>query len=1082
MAITPPYTLGLDIGMASVGAALLAENHILGLHVRTFDRAETAKEGYSLNLARREARLTRRRIRRRAHRLLRLRRLFKRCGLLVGNRVDDFAGLEQSPWQLRAEGLDRCLTSAEWAAVLYHVVKHRGFQSNRKSEAKADEKAGQMLSGVTANQQRLSTGSYRTMGEMAALDAVYRDAKRNKGGSYAHTFARADLEAELRALFAAQHQLGNTFAGSEFEAQVRDLLLARRPTLSGENLLKMVGRCTFEPTEYRAPKASHRAERFVWLGKLNNLRITHLGESYVLSEAQRSLLIELPFLQAKLTFKQARKALMLPDEARFNLVSYRAGASGKDPEDATFFEAKAFHALRKIHEAAGLKSEWQGISQDHDLLDDMAYALTCFKDDNEARAWLARKALPSALIEGLLELSFDNFIQLSQQALKKILPYMEQGQRYDMAVASAGYHHSQLDDGEQRRRFLPAPDRQVIINPVVYRALNQARKLVNAIVREYGPPAAVNIELARDLSKPFDERRKIEKLQKEFQVEKQQVRDEFLDAFGTHPKALDLVKWRLYREQDGQCAYCQQGIDADRLMEPGYVEVDHVLPYSRSFDDGMSNKVLVLTAENRNKGNRTPWEYLGSNAESPRWQRFEAWVRSNKKLRDAKRRNLLRRNFQGDEAAEFRDRHLNDTRYICREFKRMIEQHLQWDARAGKDTQRCVVVAGQLTSLLRARWGLIKVRENGDLHHALDAAVIAAANASMVKRMAAHAQRRELALVRESYVDPATGEVLDLAAIRQQEAMKLDDRFPEPWPHFRQELLARLSPEPIKAWEMLPDVPHPDVLTPVRVSRAPTRRGLGAAHQETIRSIGRGGSLLADQKSAVKVPLTSLSLRDLDKIVGAEDPRNEGLMRVLKERLEQFGGKGDKAFAASQPPVRKPSKAGKEAPIIRSVKLLDTQKSGLPVRGGMANNGSMVRVDIFTKAGRFHAVPIYVADAVKPELPNRAVVQGKPEEDWTVMDESFRFLFSLHPNDWVRVMLKTEIREGYFGGLDRATGAIHLWLHDRNQEHAKEGLLRGIGIKTAVALEKCHVDLLGRLHRVSHEERLPLFNPGRSGV
>ena len=55
---SPPYTLGLDIGMASVGAALLLpeEQRILALHVRTFDKAETAKEGESLNKIRRDSR------------------------------------------------------------------------------------------------------------------------------------------------------------------------------------------------------------------------------------------------------------------------------------------------------------------------------------------------------------------------------------------------------------------------------------------------------------------------------------------------------------------------------------------------------------------------------------------------------------------------------------------------------------------------------------------------------------------------------------------------------------------------------------------------------------------------------------------------------------------------------------------------------------------------------------------------------------------------------------------------------------------------------------------------------------------
>ena len=63
-------------------------------------------------------------------------------------------------------------------------------------------------------------------------------------------------------------------------------------------------------------------------------------------------------------------------------------------------------------------------------------------------------------------------------------------------------------------------------------------------------------------------------------------------------------------------------IDLERIVEPGYCEVDHALPYSRSFDDSMSNKVLVLTKENRDKGNRTPYEYLGGANDSAAWRAF----------------------------------------------------------------------------------------------------------------------------------------------------------------------------------------------------------------------------------------------------------------------------------------------------------------------------------------------------------------------------------------------------------------------------------------------------------------------------
>lgn len=1062
MSNSTPYTLGLDIGMASVGAALLTDTRILALHVRTFDKAETAKEGESLNKIRRDSRLTRRRIRRRTHRLLRLRRLFKRTGMLPDNAPESLACPEQTPWELRAEGLDRILSNTEWAAVLYHLVKHRGFQSNRKSEAKADEKAGQMLSGVTRNKALMTEKSWRSVGEMAARDIAFAEAKRNKGGDYSHTFSRSDIADELSLLFKQQRHFGNTFASEEIEQSVHDLLMARKPTLSGENLLKMVGKCNFEKIEYRAPKASYRAERFVWLGKLNNLRISFSGDTRSLTETERAQLIDLPFTQAKITFKQVRKALGLPEHARFNLLSYRASAKDKDPEETVFFEAKHFHKMRKSYADANLQTLWQRDALDADRLDKLAYATTCFKDDAEAKGWLTENGIEPEVIDAILEVSFEQFIQLSQKALMKLLPFMEQGQRYDEAAVSAGYHHSQPQAESERKRFLPAPDKNTIINPVVYRALNQARKLVNAIVREYGPPAAVHIELARDLSKPFDERRRIEKEQKSFKEEKDKDKDDYRDRIRAEPNGQDLLKWRLYREQLAKCAYSLKAIDIDRLREDGYVEIDHALPYSRSFDDSLNNKVLVLTAENRNKGNRTPFEYLDGASNSERWQQFEAWVQTTKSIRQAKRNRLLRRNFGGEEAEGFRDRNLNDTRYICREFKEMVETHLAWHPQA-EGSERCVVLAGQLTSLLRARWGLVKVRENGDLHHALDAAVIAAANRKMVQRMAGYAKRKELEQVREMAFDPETGEVLDLEAVR-----RLDAHFPEPWPHFREELLARLSPDPITALHGLSDE-APESITPVRVSRAPTRRGLGQAHQETIRSIGKEGKLLEQGQSAIKTPLTNLTLKDLENIVGAE--RDTRLIEVLRERLEQFNGDAKKAFAE---PVFKPSKEGKVAPRIRSVKLLATQKSGIPVRNGIANNASMLRVDIFTKGGKFFAVPVYVSDYAKDCLPNKAVVASKPEDEWTAIDDSHQFLFSLHPNDWLSIQLKDNRLEGYFSGLDRATGAVSLWTHDRNQSVGKDGLYRGIGIKTAKSLTKYHVDFLGRLHKVHHEERKPL--------
>lgn len=560
---------------------------------------------------------------------------------------------------------------------------------------------------------------------------------------------------------------------------------------------------------------------------------------------------------------------------------------------------------------------------------------------------------------------------------------MAQGKRYDEAVIEAGYaHHSHLNADAIKSRYIPKISKDDIRNPVVYRALNQARKLVNAIVKQYGAPSSVHIELARDLNKPFDERRKIEKEQKSFQETKQKDIEAFESQFGKTPRGTDMVKWRLYREQDAKCAYSLKPIDLNRLFEVGYTEVDHALPYSRSFDDGMNNKVLVLTVENRNKGNRTPYKYLNGANDSVQWRQFVAFVESNPKYRQAKKNRLLRKNFGNDESQQFRERNLTDTRYASKKFKEMVETHLQ--LHSDSKAQRCVVVSGQLTSLLRARWGLLKVRENGDLHHALDAAVVAAASHGMVKRMSDYARKKELSYVQSGFVDPETGEIANIEAFDAIQA-----HFPEPWQKFRDELLARLSPNPAIFY------PEGDAPKPVRVSRAPLRKGLGSAHQETIRS----KKLLDQGLSSIKTPLTSLKLKDLPRMVGYDDPRNMDLIHAIEQRLKDHNDDGAKAF---KEPLYRPSKDMNKAPVVRSVRLTDTQKSGIHIRHGVANNGSMLRVDIFTKAGKFYAVPLYVADAVKTELPNKAAVAAKDESEWTVMDDSFAFLFSLNPNDWVR--------------------------------------------------------------------------------
>lgn len=1059
------YTLGLDIGIEFVGAALLAKNKILNLYVRTFDKLEVAKDGKVLNTIRRNARLKRRRIRRKAHRLLRLCRKMKREGLIDIASPNAFK-MTGSPWKLRNEGLYRKLSSLEWASVIYHLIKHRGFQSNRKSEEKTDSNVGRMLEGIAKNNAILKEKKYRTIGEMFWKESEFSESKRNKRGKYNRTIGRKEIASELDLLFRAQRFFKNQYTSEDFEKFVQKLLLQRRPTVVGERLVETLERCIFEPEEFRAPRASYSVERFVWLTKLNNLCIFESGKSRSLDESERQLLINLPFIQTKLTYKQIRDSLELSDQATFNPPYYRK----KDHETATFFEAKFFHAIRKEYDRLNLKKEWEHDRNNEKKLNDIAYALTVYKDDESAKAYMLTKGIEEKIADAVLNCSFSGFAHLSQKALQKIIPYMEKGEHYDQAVQSVGYaHHSQKEVNE-KTGYLPEP--KGIKNPVLFRAVNQARKLINAIIREYGLPKAVHIELARDISKPFDERKRIERNQKTYQTEKIKARKRFIKNYKRDPKGVDLLKEKLYHEQEGKSAYSQNLIDIRRITEDGYVQLDHILPYSRSYDDSLNNKVLVLTRENQEKGNKTPWEYLGGKENTEAWQRFKSWVFANKNFREAKRNRLLISDFSEREEV-FQNRNLYDTRYISRKLKSMIKTYLKLGNQTD-DQNYCVAVNSNLTSFLRSFWGVVHVCEGSDLRYALNASVVASCSSSLVKQISDYFKHHELKYVENSFVDMSVGEIIT-AKSKYDVFQHQHKKIPLPWPEFRNELLARLKDNPssvekpnhytLKEWQ--------DV-KPIQVSRMPKRRNLGAAHRETIRSLHKikNEQGQEDQYSSIKVELTNLKREDLENIVSKD--RDTVLYKVICNRMKSFNYNAKKAFAV---PIYK-SKDGEfdgKASQIKSVKIMRRQPSGVLVRGGIADNDTMIRVDIFTKGEgkqkRFFSVPVYISDLVKKEFPNRVVVQGKQEKDWDVVDDSYSFLFSLYPNDWVEIKLKNSIKKGYYVGLDRSSGTISLLTHDRNMKIGKDGLLRSIGIKVALEVAKYHVDILGNLYRVYYEER-----------
>ena len=1071
------YILGLDIGIASVGWAMVeideAENPIrlIDLGVRVFERAEVPKTGDSLAAARRLARSVRRLTRRRAHRLLRARRLLKREGVLQAADFDEnglIKSLPNTPWQLRAAALDRKLTPLEWSAVLLHLIKHRGYLSQRKNESEtADKELGALLKGVANNAHTLQTGDFRTPAELA-LNKFEKESGhiRNQRGDYSHTFSRKDLQAELNLLFEKQKEFGNPHISDGLKEGIETLLMTQRPALSGDAVQKMLGHCTFEPAEPKAAKNTYTAERFIWLTKLNNLRILEQGSERPLTDTERAMLMDEPYRKSKLTYAQVRKLLGLEDTAFFKGLRY-----GKDNAEAsTLMEMKAYHAISRALEKEGLKDKKSPLNLSPELQDEIGTAFSLFKTDEDITGRLKDRVQPEILEALLKHISFDKFVQISLKALRRIVPLMEQGKRYDEACAEIYGDHYGKKNAEEKIYLPPIPADE-IRNPVVLRALSQARKVINAVVRRYGSPARIHIETAREVGKSFKDRKEIEKRQEENRKDREKAAAKFREYFPNfvgEPKSKDILKLRLYEQQHGKCLYSGKEINLGRLNEKGYVEIDHALPFSRTWDDSFNNKVLVLGSENQNKGNQTPYEYFNGKDNSREWQEFKARVETSRFPRSKKQRILLQK-FDED---GFKERNLNDTRYVNRFLCQFVADHMRL---TGKGKRRVFASNGQITNLLRGFWGLRKVRAENDRHHALDAVVVACSTVAMQQKITRFVRYKEMNAFDGKTIDKETGEVLHQKT-----------HFPQPWEFFAQEVMIRVfgkpdgkpefeeadTPEKLRALlaEKLssrPEAVH-EYVTPLFVSRAPNRKMSGQGHMETVKSAKR----LDEGISVLRVPLTQLKLKDLEKMVNRE--REPKLYEALKARLEAYKDDPAKAFAE---PFYKYDKAGNRTQQVKAVRIEQVQKTGVWVRNhnGIADNATMVRVDVFEKGGKYYLVPIYSWQVAKGILPDRAIIAFKDEEDWQLIDDSFNFKFSLHPNDLIEVITKKARIFGYFASCHRGTGNINIRIHDLDHKIGKNGILEGIGVKTALSFQKYQIDELGKEIRPCRlKKRLPV--------
>lgn len=300
---------------------------------------------------------------------------------------------------------------------------------------------------------------------------------------------------------------------------------------------------------------------------------------------------------------------------------------------------------------------------------------------------------------------------LSTKAMRKILPYLKEGNEFSVACGYAGYRHSKssLTKEEKDKKILKEKldilPKNSLRNPVVEKILNQMINVINTSIDIYGKPDEIRIELARELKKSAKEREETTNAINKSTADHEKFKIILQDEFGlSNVSRNDIIRYKLYLELEHRgfhTIYSDTYIAPNKLFSKEF-DIEHIIPQSRLFDDSFSNKTLESRSVNIEKGNETAIDYILAKNNEDGVAKYLNRVEDLYKAFKISKTKYNKLKMKGvDIPSDFIARDLRDTQYIAKKAKEILEELV-------KDV---VSTSGSITDRLREDWQLIDVMQ-----------------------------------------------------------------------------------------------------------------------------------------------------------------------------------------------------------------------------------------------------------------------------------------------------------------------------------------------------------------------------------
>ncbi len=711
------------------------------------------------------------------------------------------------PFMLRQRGLDEELTLHELGRCLHHICRRRGYISTRDlmhlhlekqlptlqraaadleaeepgEEGKAaDKETSALLGRLKEVREQIEAGAARTIGEFCALrladpgafpGGVRASGKRSEPRQQKQDLLgwRADrflVEEEFEKLWAAQARFHPAALTDGLREEVRTAIFFQRPLASKRGL---VGGCEFLPARKRLARAELLAQRTSVLQTLVNLTVVDqkgAGPRRLTGDEVTALADALEHRDS-LTWEEARQVAFMPLGARFSDEPERRKAGKRTRGD--ILGNRTASALR-----ASLGDGWSDLEPEGKE-EMVALLLHAHSLADVARGLRRRFGFTPDQVRAAASAPLsEGYTNHCRRVWADLEPHLRQGLVYSEACEAAGYREANTSTvavvDKPLDRLGAAPD---LRNPVVQRSVKMAFRVINAVIDRYGKPTTIRIELPRDVSRTNKQREQMWRDQDKRARDRKQAEKKVLEnkpdiAQGeATPRGASIVLSRavekvlLWEEAGMRCPYEPDRMVGIQELLNDY-DVEHIVPRSRCWDDSWVNKTICPRGLNLQKGNSTPFEWIGR---GERWDHMCRYVRSLRGMSPGKRSRLLAEAY---DAEGFTNRALSDTRYLSSAIKKEV-------AKLGVPVE---VSRGQITAQLRSLWELghcvpiddeekeklVRWREapvkknekprHDHRHHALDAILAALTDIRTLQRMTAWLKAREEGIPRDRLEPP----------------------------------------------------------------------------------------------------------------------------------------------------------------------------------------------------------------------------------------------------------------------------------------------------------------------------------------